>query len=100
MINSVTHGKEAPIQIQIQDVEKCFDKMWQQATTNSLYNAGIQSEMLDLLYTENVKAKVAVIINGDISKRIVVNNVEMQDSVWGSLKRTNTMGILNKSIQK
>ena len=98
VINSVTHGKEAPIQVQIQDVEKCFDKMWIQATTNSLYDAGIQSDMLNILHNENVKAKVAVKINGGISNCIVVNNVEMQGSVWGSLKCTNSMETLNKTI--
>ena len=98
VINSVTHGKEAPVQAQIQDVEKCFDKMWLEATTNSLYDAGIQSDMLNILHNLNVKAKVAVKINGGISKRVVVNNVEMQGSVWGSLKCTNSMDTLNKTI--
>ena len=74
--------------------------MWLQATTNSLYDAGIQSDMLNLLHNENVKAKVAVKTNGGISKRIVVKNVEMQGSVWGSLKCTNSMYTLNKNILK
>ena len=56
----VTDGKEAPIPVQIQDVEKCFDKMWIQATTNSLHDAGIQSDMLNILHNENVKVKVAI----------------------------------------
>ena len=28
VMNSVINGKEDPIQIQVQDVEKCFDKLW------------------------------------------------------------------------
>ena len=56
--------------------------------------------MLNLLHNENVAAKVAVKINGGISKRIVVNNVEMQGSVWGSLKCTNSMDTLNKTMLK
>ena len=41
VVNSVINGKEDPIQVQIQDVEKCFDKLWLQATTNALYEAGL-----------------------------------------------------------
>ena len=46
MVNSVINGKEDPVQVQVQDVEKCFDKMWLQATTNALYDAGLQHDML------------------------------------------------------
>ena len=31
----------APIQIKFTDVEKCFNKMWLQATINDLYEVGI-----------------------------------------------------------
>ena len=98
MINSVVKGKEALIQVQVQDVEKCFDKLWLETTTNALYDAGLKCDMLDLLYIENLKAKIAVKVNGDISKRVVVNSVEMQGSVWGSLKCTTSMDTLNKAI--
>ena len=98
VINSVINGKEPPIQVQVQDVEKCFDKMWLQATTNALYDAGLKCDMLNLLHNENVKAKIAVKVNGGISRRVVVNNVEMQGSVWASLKCTTSMDTLNKTI--
>ena len=98
VLNSVTHGKEAPIQIQVQDVEKCFDKLWLQATTNSLHEAGLNNDMLNLLYQENMQAKVAVKVNGRTSTRVAVHNVEMQGSVWGSLKCTASMDTLNRII--
>ena len=53
VINSVINGGEAPIQIQLQDAVKCFDKLWLQATTNSLYEAGLTNDMLNLLHLEN-----------------------------------------------
>ena len=31
IINSVTNGKSAPIQVQVADIEKCFDKLWLQS---------------------------------------------------------------------
>ena len=33
VINSVTNGGEDPIQVQVVDVEECFEKLWLQATT-------------------------------------------------------------------
>ena len=100
VINSVINGKEDPIQVQVQDVEKCFDKLWLQATTNALYDAGLDCDMLNLLYEENRNARVAVKVDGRLSCRTSVNNVEMQGSVWGSLKCTTSMDKLNQSILK
>ena len=54
--------------------------------------------MLNLLYLDNLNAKVAVKINNGITERVPVKNVEMQGSVWGSLKCTSSMDILNKNI--
>ena len=82
----------------MQDVEKCFDKLWLQATTNALYDAGLNSDMLNLLYEENKNAMVAVKIDGRVSCRTSVQNVEMQGTVWGSLKCTASMDKLNQSI--
>ena len=83
---------------QVQDAEKCFDKLWLEATTNALYVAGLKTDMLNLLYIENLNAKVAVKINNGITKRVPVTSVEMQGSVWGSLKCTASMDMLNKNI--
>ena len=48
VINYVINGKEQPVQVQVQDAEKCFDKMWLQATTNALHDAGLNCDMLNL----------------------------------------------------
>ena len=100
VINSVIHGKEKPIQVQVQDAEKCFDKLWLQATTNALHDAGLNSDMLNLLFEENKNARVAVKVNGKLTRRTSVKHVEMQGSVWGSLKCTVSMDMLNKTILK
>ena len=98
VMNSVINGTEDPIQIQVQDVNKCFDKLWLEETTNSLYEAGLRNHMLNLLYLENKRAKVAIKIDNKLTKRFPVNNVELQGSVWGSLKCTSSMDRLNKII--
>ena len=96
--NSVVNGREDAIQVQVQDAVKCFDKLWLEETTNALYEAGLKSDMLNLLYLENKRANVAIKVNGNLTSRVTLTNVEMQGSVWGSLKCTTTMDQLNKII--
>ena len=55
--NSVENGKEEPIQVKVMGFENCFDKLWLQATTNALFEAGIKNELLNILYLENKNAK-------------------------------------------
>ena len=89
---------EEAIQVQVQDAVKCFDKLWLEETTNALYEAGLKTDMLNLLYLGNKRAKVAIKVNGHLTRRISLTNMEMQGSVWGSLKCTTTMDQLNKLI--
>ena len=65
------------------DVEKCFDKLWFKSCIDSLYEAGITNDHLNLLYIENKNAQIAVKINNKLSSRISVHDVVMQGSVWG-----------------
>ena len=58
--NSVVNDKFKPIQVQVTDIEKCLDKMWLQSCVNSLYEAGLRNDMLNLLYIENKNALIAV----------------------------------------
>ena len=88
VINSVINGKEDSIQIQVQDVNKCFDKLWLQETTNALYETGLTNNILNLIYLENKNAKVAIKINNKLTNRFSVQDVDLQGSVWGSLKWT------------
>ena len=53
IINSVSSGSYPPIQVQVMEVEKCFDILWLQACINALYEAGINHDHLNLLYLEN-----------------------------------------------
>lgn len=91
-------ANKSPIQIQVQDVNKCFDKLWLQETTNALYEAGLKNNKLNLLYLENKNTKVAVKVNNKLTKRFPVKNVELQGSIWGSLKCTTAMDTLNKIL--
>ena len=78
--NSVLNGASRPIQVEVIDVIKCYDKLWLEACINSLYEAGLNSDYLNLLYIENETAQIAVKLNGKISKRIPVKHLVMQGS--------------------
>ena len=97
IINSVSTSTCEAIQVQVLDATKCFDKLWLQACINSLYEAGIDNDTLNLLYMENRNAQVAVKINNKLSARISVRDVVMQGSVWGSIKCTTTMDTMNQT---
>ena len=97
ILNSVTRGSSPPIQVQVMDAEKCFDKLWLQACINALYEAGINHDHLNLLYIENKQAQIAIKINDKLSARIKVSDIVMQGSVWGSIKCTTLMDQLNKN---
>ena len=86
------------VQISVTDVAKCFDKLWLQSTINALYEAGLTCNTLNLLYIENKNAQIAVKVNGNLTRRIKIQDVVMQGSVWGGLKCTTTMDKLNKSL--
>ena len=78
------------------DAEKCFDKLWLQSCINAIYEAGMDTDQLNLLYIENKNAQIAVKVNNKLSMRINVKDVIMQGSVWSSLKCTTSMDRLNK----
>ena len=95
--NLVLNGNSQPIQVQVMDAEKCFDKLWLQSCINSIYEAGMDNDKLNLLYIENKNAQIAVKVNNKLSMRISVKYVIMQGSVWSSLKCTTSMDRLNKT---
>ena len=68
IINSVVNGDSKPIQVQVMDIKTCFDKLWLEASINSLYEHGLQNDKLNLLYIENKHANVAIKVNRDLTE--------------------------------
>ena len=96
IINSVIKGKEEPVDIQLFDVEKCFDSLWVEECINDAFEAGLDNDKLPLLFLENQNAECAVKINNRISRRRSISNIIMQGTVFGSLLCTTTMDQLGK----
>ena len=96
--NSVINGNEDPIDVQVYDVEKCFDALWVQECINDLADTGLANDKLPLLYLENQNARISVKTPSGSSERISVTNIVMQGTVWGSLFCTVSMEKLGKQF--
>jgi hypothetical protein len=68
--NSVLKDGEEDIDIQVFDIEKCFDALWVQECINDIYDAGLTNDKLPLLFLENVNGQCAIKVNDGKSKRI------------------------------
>ena len=100
IVNSVKKETDNGIDCQIYDIEKCFDALWLHEVINSLFEAGLQNDKLPLLFLENNNAQVAVKTNERISKRVSIQNIIMQGSIFGSLCCVVMMDKLGKVVYK
>ena len=96
--NSVVNGNGEPIDIQVFDIEKCFDALWVEECINDIYETGFNNDKLPLLFIENQFAKIAVKTPSGVSKRVLITNIIMQGTVWGSLLCTTSMEKLGKHV--
>ena len=97
IMNSIKSSEKA-LDFQVYDIEKCFDSLWLHEVINALYDAGLQNDKLPLLFLENTNARVAVKTQERISKRVLIQNIIMQGSIWGSLFCVVLMDKLGKFI--
>ena len=96
--NSIINGKEDPIDVQIFDVDKCFDALWVEECINDMFETGFDNDKLPLLFLENQNALIAVKTPTGISQRIPIKNIIMQGTVWGSLFCTTSMDKLGQYV--
>ena len=77
-------------------MDKCFDKLWLPKTTHELFEAGMKTDKLNLLFIKNRSTQVAIKVNKQITRKVNMKVLELQGSVWGSLKYTVSMDKVNK----
>ena len=94
--NSVINGNEDPVDVQVFDIEKCFDALWVEECINDIYEAGLDNDKLALIFLENQNANIAVKTSNGKSARVNIQNIIMQVAVWGSLLCTATMDKLGQ----
>ena len=98
--NSVINGNEEPIDVQVFDIEKCFDALWVEECITDPYEAGLNNDKLNILFLENQNANIAIKTASGKSERINISNIIMQGTVWGSLLCTTSMDKLGKMMYR
>ena len=98
ILNSNKQGKKDPLDVQIYDVEQCFDALLLQEVISALFQAGLKNYKLPLLFLDNQNAQVAIKTSQGISKRTTISEIIMQGSVWGSLCCVVLMDKLGKLV--
>ena len=95
VIHSVLNGSEDPVDIQIYDVEKCFDALWLEDCMLDLYETlppEARDNKLSLIYKMNQDNYVAVNTAVGQTERVNLKNIVMQEGKWDPLKSFNTSG--------
>ena len=72
--------------------------MWLQECINSLYEAGLDNDKLNLLYLSNSSAQVAVKTATGITDRTNILNIVMQGTVWGNIFCVTILDKLGKYV--
>ena len=88
---SVKNGGENACDVQVFDVEKCFDSLWVQECVNTLYENGFKNDKLALLYEETKNAQIAIKTPNGTTQRKNIQNIIMQGTVFGSIICTSVM---------
>ena len=89
VINSVLNGNEDPVDIQIYDVEKCFDALWLEDCMMDIVETlppearDDKISLIDKVYKDNY---VAVNTAVGLTERVNLKNIVMQGGKWGPLK--------------
>ena len=99
VINSVVKGDGTCIDIQIYDIEKCFDSLWLEECLNDLYNTVPEchrNDQISLLFETNASNHVAVKTPAGITSRLDFPCIVQQGGTWGSLLCANTIDTFGK----
>ena len=88
MIRNVVNEEYEPIDLQIYDIEKAFDKLNLKNTLNDLVGdlpESMKTDKVSLLYESNKTTKVSVKTPFGTTDRINVDEVVQQGGVWGPI---------------
>ena len=86
--------------VQIYDVEKCFDTLWLEDCMMDLYDTlppQARDDKLALVYEMNTDNYVAINTDVGQTERVNIKNIVMQGGKWGPLKCSNSMDKIGKS---
>jgi hypothetical protein len=78
IINSVNQKESKPIDIQLFDIQQCFDLMWDSETMNDMFEVSNKNEKLSLVYESGREAFIAINTPFGQTERVKVENIETQ----------------------
>ena len=99
MINSVIQGEDGCIDLQIYDLEQCFDALWLEDCLNDLYDSlpeESRDDKLALVYETNVSNLVAVNTGVGQTERVDIPRIVQQGGGWGPMECSNSVDTLGK----
>ena len=82
------------------DIKQCFDSIWLDEATNDLYDSGVESRNLNLLYEGNRTTSMCVETNFGKTERTDLDKVVMQGSVPGGLICSNQISKICNKLYK
>ena len=85
ILNSIRRGAKEAHDVQVYDVQQCFDAMWLEECINAIYEAGLQNDKLNLLYLTNASAEVAIKTSTGITDRSTILKIVMLGTVWANM---------------
>ena len=74
-----------PLFLTFYDIEKCFDSLWLEDYTNSLWENGVQNDNLYLIYLLNKKASITVKTPFRNASPFVIKNFVKPGTVLGPI---------------
>ena len=83
--------KKLQLDVLFTDIKQCFDSIWLEEAVNDLYNSGLNSRNLNLLYEGNKTTEMLVETKFGQSKRTRLNKIVMQGSVTGGVFCSNQL---------
>ena len=99
ILHDVSKDKGRPIDIEIYDIKKCFDKMWTKETSNDLYDAGVRDDYFTLIANSSKNCQVAIKTPwGSLTERKTYSDIEMQGTVLTPIKCSVQIDTLGKEL--
>ena len=99
IINSVIQGEEKCVDMQVYDLEQCFDALWLEDCLNDLYDSlpdEMRDDKLALVYETNVNNLVAVNTPVGQTDRVNIQRIVQQGGGWGPMECSNSVDKLGK----
>ena len=84
------------VELNLYDLEKCFDSMWYKETINDLWDSGVQDEKFAVIAKMNERCKIAVKTPVGITNRFDLEEIEMQGTKFSNLKCSVQIDTLGK----